>query len=604
VARVREAADIVAVISEYTQLRRVGTRFQGLCPFHAEKSPSFSVNVTDGLYYCFGCGAGGDVITFVREKEQLDFVGAVEWLANKTSITLHYTESHQGEDRRRRTALQEAVAQAVEYYHERLLSGDDAGQARSYLRQRGLDGEAVRRFKLGWAPDGWDALARALRLPSQDLTDSGLGFVNRAGRQQDAFRARIMFPIYDAQGHPVGFGGRNLPGADGPKYKNSAESPVYAKSRVLYGLHWAKSAIVEVDEVIVCEGYTDVIGLADAGMPWAVATCGTALTEDHVKLLRRFARRAVLAFDADAAGQSAAARFYEWERSHDLDVAVADLPAGVDPGELAQTDPERLRAAITGARPFLEFRVDRAISSVDRTTNEGRARAAERALEMVAEHPDELVRDQYVMTVASRCQVEPGLIRRMLEQGPNPGSSGGGRGRDDRQGDHRPGGGRGGSRRGERGRRRNREDEDSSELEALRLAVHQREAILALLVPDLFFDELRATVYDLMVASPSLHEVIDAGGPEVAELVHRLSVEEPTADPLDVASLLWDSYLDRQIESCLFDARSADPGTYARLAEEMSWYQLRREELREPERKASTVEGLLGWVLQDSEEVS
>jgi DNA primase len=395
----------------------------------------------------------------------------------------------------------------------------------------------------------------------------------------------VLFPIFDPQGHPVGFGGRVMPGSDGPKYKNSAESAVYAKSRVLYGLHWAKTEIVEADEVIVCEGYTDVIGFAAAGAGRAVATCGTALTEDHVKLLRRFARRVVLAFDADAAGQSAAARFYEWERAHDLDVAVADLPAGVDPADLAQTDPDRLVAAVAGARPFLEFRVDRALNGADRSSGEGRARAAEQALAMVAEHPDPLVRDHYAMTVASRCQFEPDLIRSMLRDGAGRGRGWGGAGRLDTA-------------------RRREARRDTPELEALRLAVHRRDEIVKLLVPELFTDELCATVHDLLGRFATLHEVIDSGGPEVAELVHRLSVEESEADAMDVASRLWERYLDRQIEQCRLAARTADTDAYAQLVDDMKWFRLRREDLREPDRKASTVEGLLGWVLEDSEEIS
>jgi DNA primase len=513
IARVRETTDVVAVIAEYTQLKRVGRAFKGLCPFHGERSPSFSVSADDGLYYCFGCGVGGDVITFVREKEQLDFVGAVEWLAGRCGVNLRYTETGQGEDRRRKTALQNVLDRAVDWYHDRLLTGADAGPARGYLRQRGYDGEIVRRYRLGWAPEGWDQLARSLRLSNDDLTDSGLGFINRRGRQQDAFRGRILFPIFDPQGQPVGFGGRIMPGGDGAKYKNSAESAVYAKSRVLYGLHWAKSAIVEADEVIVCEGYTDVIGFASAGAATAVATCGTALTDDHVKLLRRFARRVVLAFDADTAGQNAAARFYEWEKAHDLDVAVADLPAGLDPGELAQSDPERLLAAVSGARSFLDFRVDRAINGVDRSTGEGRARAAEQALVMVAEHPDPLVRDQYAMTVASRCHFEPDLIRSMLREGPS---------------------------RTARARlgapKRVEALRNTPELEALRLAVHRQDEITKLLVPELFTDELCGLVHDLLGKYETLHDVIEHGGPEVAELVHRLSVEETDAEAVEEAS--------------------------------------------------------------------
>ncbi|MDH4277325.1 MAG: DNA primase, partial [Acidimicrobiia bacterium] len=504
VARVREDSDIVAVVTQYTQLRRVGRRFSGLCPFHAEKSPSFSVNHEEGVYYCFGCGVGGDVITFVREKEQLDFVGAVEWLANKFSISLRYTDTNEGENRRRKSRLQDAVAKAVEFYHDRLLSASDAGAARSYLRQRGYDGETVRRFKIGWAGDDWDLLARSLKLSNTDLTDSGLGFVNRRGRQQDAFRSRIMFPVFDAQGNAVGFGGRIMPGAEGPKYKNSSESTVYAKSRLLYGLNWAKTQIVEADEVVVCEGYTDVIAFFNAGMARAVATCGTALTDDHVKLLRRFARRVVLAFDADAAGQNAAARFYEWERAHDLDVAVADLPPGVDPGELGQDDPERLRKAVSEARPFLEFRVERVFGAADLGSAEGRARAADQALGMIAEHPDPLVRDQYVMDVATRCRIDVDLVRTQL----------GNRSASARNSSAALSASSASS--GAIVRPILRE---GPELEALKLAAQDRSLLADLLVPELFTDELAATVFDLLGRHEKLHEVIDAGGPEVGELV-------------------------------------------------------------------------------------
>ena len=569
---------MVAVISEFTQLKRVGLRFQGLCPFHAERTGSFSVNAEDGLYYCFGCGVGGDIITFLQEKEQLDFVSAVERLAAKAGITLRYTSSGQGEERRRKAQLQDILGRAVEWYHQRLLTSSDAGPARSYLRQRGYDGEVVRRYQIGWAPEGWDLLAKSLRISDDDLVDTGLGFVNRFGRQQDAFRGRIQFPIFDPQGNPVGFGGRIMPGNDGPKYKNSSESTVYAKSRVLYGLHWAKTAIVEADEVIVCEGYTDVIGFDAAGAGRAVATCGTALTEEHVKLLRRFARRVVLAFDADAAGQNAAARFYEWERAHDLDVAVVAMPNGIDPADLAQSDPERLVEVVNQARPFLEFRVDRAIDAIDRSTAEGRAKAAEQAMAMVAEHPDPLVRDQYVMMVASRCQFEPDLIRSMLQQGSQA------------------------RRQATLPAARPAPNRESAELEVLRLAVHRGQDVLAMLVPDLFVDQMCGTVYDLFCKFPSLHDVIEHGGPEVAEFVQRLSVEQSTADPLDVVALLWRGYLQREMDDYRARARTADPETASQLMRDFEWFRLQLEVLQEPDQKASTVEGLLGWVLEDSEE--
>jgi DNA primase len=572
IARVRDVTDIVAIISSYTQLKRVGRRFSGLCPFHGEKSPSFSVNSEQGLYYCFGCGAKGDAITFIREKEQTDFVGAVEWLANKSGVTLRYTDANEGQDRKRRAKLHAAIETAVDWYHDRLLSSNDAGVARGYLRHRGFDGEMVRHYRLGYAPNNWDDLARHLKLSDKDLVDSGLGFVNRRSRQQDAFRDRVLFPIFDAQGKAMGFGGRILPGSDDPaKYKNSASSSVYDKSRVLYGLNWAKTPVVEADEVIVCEGYTDVIGFASAGVPRAVATCGTALTESHVKLLRRFAKRVVLAFDADAAGQNAAARFYEWERSHDLDVAVAALPDGVDPGELARTDPAALRAAVADAQPFLRFRIERALAAGNLDTVEGRARTAELALEMVSEHPDELVRDTYAMEIADRCRLKPELVRAQLAN-PKAAQAAPAARRRDRQG-------------------------DTPEVLALTLALHQPEEINKYLMPDLFSDDLAATAFELINKCESLHDVIADGGPEVGELVQRLSVEESSAEAVDVAALLWRRYVKEAIEDTLRSARSSvSPADLATADQQHAWLRSHRDQLSVRATQVQAIESLLAWV--------
>ena len=237
---------------------------------------------------------------------------------------------------------------------------------------------------------GWDGLpttgtccARRCGLSAETAVAAGLGFVNRRGRLQDAFRARILFPICDPSGHPVALGGRVLPGSPDPaKYKNSAESPLYSKRKTLYALNWAKQNIIESDEVVVCEGYTDVIGLFECGVERAVATCGTALAEEHVKLLRGFASRVVLAFDSDGAGQYAAGRFYEWERRFEINVAVADLPSGSDPGSLARSDPDALRSAIEDAKPFLQFRLERILESRravhPRGTGQGRRRRTDR----------------------------------------------------------------------------------------------------------------------------------------------------------------------------------------------------------------------------------
>ena len=400
--RLRATVSISDVVQQYVALRRVGRNWVGLCPFHAERSGSFNVREETGRYKCFGCGAAGDVFTFVQEIEHVDFVNAVEQLAAKAGIQLQYTSGGESKDRLRRKKLIEAMGKAVEWYHQRLLTSDDGRAARDYLRKRGLAGDIARQFKLGWAPDDWDALSRDVGLPPDALRDTGLAFTNKSGRLQDSFRGRVMFPILSENGDPVAFGGRILPGSSDPaKYKNSAETYIYAKSKTLYGLHGAKGDIVAADQVIVCEGYTDVIGFHRAGVKRAVATCGTALTEEHVRMLKRFASRVVLAFDADAAGQGAAEKFYEWEQKYQVQVSVAAFPKGQDPGELSLSNPQALSAAVDNALPFLGFRLQRVMTGRALNSPEDRARLAEQAMAVVNEHPDTNVRKLYAGQVAS-----------------------------------------------------------------------------------------------------------------------------------------------------------------------------------------------------------
>ncbi|HZX55898.1 MAG TPA: DNA primase [Ilumatobacteraceae bacterium] len=400
--RVRTSVSISDVVQQYIALRRVGRNWVGLCPFHAERSPSFNVREETGRYKCFGCGAAGDAFTFVQEMEHVDFVNAVEQLAAKAGVTLNYTSGGESKERRRRKQLVEAMGTAVEWYHQRLLTADDARPARDYLRTRGLAGDIARQFKLGWAPDDWDAMSRDVGLPGDALRETGLAFTNKSGRLQDSFRGRVMFPIMSENGDPVAFGGRILPGSPDPaKYKNSAETYIYAKSKTLYGLHAAKGEVVAADQVIVCEGYTDVIGFHRAGVKRAVATCGTALTEEHVRMLKRFASRVVLAFDADAAGQGAAEKFYEWEQKYQVQVSVAAFPKGQDPGELSLSNPQALAAAVDTALPFLGFRLQRVMTGRALHSPEDRARLAEQAMAVVNEHPDANVRKLYAGQVAS-----------------------------------------------------------------------------------------------------------------------------------------------------------------------------------------------------------
>ncbi|MCB0994258.1 MAG: DNA primase [Acidimicrobiales bacterium] len=582
VVRVRDSVDMVALVTQYTQLRKSGAQWSGLCPFHGEKSPSFSVSAQPPVYYCFGCQAQGDAITFVREIEHLDFVGAVEFLAAKSGITLRYTEKGEDEGRKRRRQLVEVMERAVQWYHERLLTSPDAGAARKYLRERGLTGDDVRRYRIGWAPDDWDALAKTLRLGEDILTDTGLGFVNKRGRRQDSFRARILFPILDVNGDPVALGGRILPGTEGPKYKNSQETVLYHKSRVLYGLNWCKSNVVTAGEVIVCEGYTDVIGFARVGIDRAVAPCGTAFTEEHVKLLQRFAKRVLLAFDADSAGRNAAERFYEWEQRHEIEVYVIDLPAGRDPGQLSVEDPDALVAAVAAARPFLAFRVERVLGGADLSTAEARARVAERALAVVAEHPNELVRDHYLMEVADRCQLEPGLLRTRLAAEIQRQASG----RDDApvidlRAAALP------------------ERDDDVELQALRLAVHRPEDVPAFVDESLFARRLHRDTFEALVGAHTLQQAIDDAEPDVASLLRRLVVQDADDLPADkVVGRLVDEAAMRELRRLEAHARQSGDLTIAR---DLAGLQLAISGLRDSGWEIDHVEGLLHWLRADAE---
>ncbi|MEA3021093.1 MAG: primase [Actinomycetota bacterium] len=531
IVKVRDATDIVAVIGEVVALRKSGSRWTGLCPFHAEKSPSFSINAELGVYLCFGCQAKGDVITFVREVHHLDFVAAVEQLAGRAGIQLTYTTSGEGEGRKKRTKLVEAMSAAVDWYHDRLLHSPDAGEARGYLRSRDFTAEMVRQYKIGWAPDAWDALCVGLRLPAEVAKETGLGFLNSRNKLQDSFRGRVLFPIFDVRGDPVAFGGRILPGKEGSKYKNSASSTIYDKSEVLYGLNWAKADIVEHDEVVVCEGYTDVIGFATAGVPRAVATCGTALTDRHVATMRRFAKRIVLAFDADAAGQGAAEKFYEWEQKHELDVHVLALPDGLDPGDLARRDPDALAAAVRDAKPFLAFRLHRLLDSANLTTAEGRARAAEAAVKVIAEHPKQLVRDQYLMEVADRCRVDVDVLRTMRVSPSRPAASA-------------------------PVASAARVVETPARV-VLRLAVQQPELVGDLVHESLFIDEIDSAAFRALVEASTFHEAIELAGPEAGELLQRLAAEEMyEVDGLQEVGLLALSVGQRALDDLQAEVRA------------------------------------------------
>lgn len=541
VARVREATDLVALVGEQVALRRVGARYRALCPFHQEKTPSFYVNPELGIYKCFGCDASGDAITWVRETEHLDFVDAVERLAARAGITLRYDDRRTGQARSRNARLAEAVGAAIAEYHRLLLESPDAGAARKYLRSRGFDGDAVRRFELGWAPEEWDHLSRLLQqrgFAREEVVGAGLAFVNRANKLQDQFRGRLMFPIYDARGEPAGFGGRAL-GDQTPKYKNSPDNPLYHKSRLLYGLNWAKAEIVARGEVVVCEGYTDVMAFALAGAPNAVATCGTALTDEHVRALKNLARRVVLAYDADAAGQGAAERWYGWEAEYDIELRVAALPAGQDPADVWLASPDTLLAALEGAKPFLQFRLDRVLGAADLSTPEGRGRAGRAATAIVAEHPNELVRDQYVMQLAAHLEIEADALRHAVAAAPARAGSGPPRtAARHRAAPHPSTDARESS--GATASNAPRPTIDRRELDLLRWALHEPEMVADWIDAALFADATARAVYERLATAHTFHEALDGSDGAVRDLLERLAVEEPVADdePETVAARL------------------------------------------------------------------
>ncbi|MDJ0954673.1 MAG: DNA primase [Acidimicrobiia bacterium] len=412
IERIRDKTDLVELASEVTKVKRSGRTVMAVCPFHQEKTPSLSIDAARGLYHCFGCGKGGDIFAWVQETQSLDFRESIELLARRAGVTLTETPG-EAKRRGRREELVRATREAVDFYRERLKSGADAGTARSYLRGRGYGVEVVERFDIGYSPDTWDDLTRHLKqkgFTDKTLADAGLASRSSRGRMIDRFRGRIMFPIFDLRGDPVGFGARLLEG-DGPKYLNTSETSIYHKSRLLYGLNWAKSEVVRRNESVVVEGYTDVIALHLAGHPVAVATCGTALGEDHLDLLRRFSERVLLAFDADEAGAGAALRGFDLAIPADLDMRVVVLPEGRDPADLVgEGDAELLVAAMKESQPLLQFSVDRELSRHDLNEAEARGRAVRATAAMVSRYTDPLVQHEYAVLISRRTGVELRLV--------------------------------------------------------------------------------------------------------------------------------------------------------------------------------------------------
>jgi DNA primase len=415
IERVKEAADIVEVIGARTDLRRVGTRFTGLCPFHDERTPSFSVSPDKGAYYCFGCQEGGDVISFVTGTEGVDFAEAVELLAERFNVELkrEHEDPREEETRRRRERMSALLERATGFYERYLRESKEAGRAREYLAARGLGEEVLAAFRVGYAPKAWDTLlvgAQRDGFTVEELHGAGLARKGKSGGSYDFFRERITFPIADARGRVLGFGARAMREEQGGKYVNTPEGGLFHKGRLLFGIDVAAKPAAKARRMIVAEGYTDVLALHQGGFPESVALMGTAATEPQIsELARRVGADGTvyLALDADSSGQEAMLRAAKIAESKGLGLRVIELPEGKDPAELLTDEGgEAFADRIDSALSVLQFAVGRVVAEADLSRPEGVDRALEAARRLIARAPERsAVRDDLIRLVSERLTV-------------------------------------------------------------------------------------------------------------------------------------------------------------------------------------------------------
>jgi DNA primase len=418
--KVKQQAEIVRIIGEYVRLKKTGQNFTGLCPFHQEKTPSFSVHPVKQMYYCFGCHEGGDVFKFVMAMEKCEFPEAVRRVAEKCGIPIPRPREHSPEERRdnqQRAALVEMHAQAAAFFARQLSDAAEGKVASAYLEDRGLDRTAIARFGLGFAPSSGDALLRQLKskYPEKLLEISGLFSRDQSGRHYDRFRRRIMFPIANEAGKVIAFGGRAM-ADEQPKYLNSPETPVYSKSNVLYHLDRAKEALRQNDFAILVEGYMDAIAVARAGMANVVASCGTSLAEPQIRLLSRFTRRIVVNFDPDAAGQMATERSLALLLEKELDVRVLVLPGEADPDKfLKEQGADAYRKLLAQAPPYLDYLIARA-QRMDRSTAAGKLASINFLMPYLQRVPNRLLRSEWATRIAFELRVDEPVLREALRR--------------------------------------------------------------------------------------------------------------------------------------------------------------------------------------------
>jgi DNA primase len=419
---VRSAADIVTVISDYVSLRKAGAAYKGLCPFHGEKTPSFNVNRDKSFFHCFGCGAGGDVFKFIELQEKIGFTDAVRHLAQRFGIPIPELESTDAgrEGAAEREALLRIHEVAAAYFREQLESPAGAKIRDYLLEQRGLTPATITTLGLGYAPPTRDALRQRLLAEGfapATIARSGLVTRRHDGSEVDRFRNRLMVPITRDTGSVIAFGGRALEHDQVPKYLNSPETPIYSKSRTLYGLSLSKNDLRKLHFAVIVEGYFDFAQVFQAGGVPVVATCGTALTNLQAQLLRRFASKAVLCFDPDNAGQGAAERSCELLVSEGFDVNVALLPGGLDPDTFVlKHGRDAYVAQLKQSRPYLDFLLDRAAAAHDLRRDDGRREFLRQMLTVAARIPDAAARDQFADRLAHKARVTEQVVRNEIRK--------------------------------------------------------------------------------------------------------------------------------------------------------------------------------------------
>ena len=422
--KVKQQADIVRVVGEYVPLKKAGQNFRGLCPFHAEKSPSFNVHPTKQIYHCFGCGQGGDVFKFVMEMEKCPFPEAIRIVAEKCGIAVPRPKDRSPEERKEnqlRAALVEIHREAQTFFVKQLEGTLEGKAARAYLEDRGMDRDTVARFGIAYAPSGGDLLLRHLRgkYPEKTLVESGLISRDQSGRHFDRFRRRITFPIANESSKIVAFGARAL-GDDQPKYLNSPETPIYSKSNVLYHLDRAKDALRRQDFAILVEGYMDAIAVARAGISNVVASCGTALAEPQIKLLGRFTKRVIVNYDPDTAGLAATERSLTALLEQDFEVKVLALPPvgdkKADPDlYIRERGADAYRKLVGEAPPYVDYLIRRA-SLMDIGTGEGKLRAVNFLLPYVQKIPNNILRSEWATRIAQQLRLDEPVVRAALSK--------------------------------------------------------------------------------------------------------------------------------------------------------------------------------------------